>query len=182
MHTRNRRSLPTLAAGVILVLILVACGADAPSASSSPSTLPSSAPSVVPSATPSTELSEAPSAPPASVVAGTQTDTAWGRIWDAVPSGFPMFPGSSVADPVSPDPVSTTFAIEGGDAGEIAAWMQAAVETAGFGTESMSGPLESGTFELESIGPGDCRVQTTIAPMGSLTIISVRYGAGCPAA
>lgn len=176
MHTRYRRSIPTLAAGVILVLILAACGTDTPSAR------PSIAPSAAPSGPPSAGASGGASTPPASVAAGTQTDTSWGRIWDAVPPGFPMFPGSSVADPVSPEPVSATFAIEGGDPAEIASWMQAAVETAGFGTESLSGPQESGSFVLESIGQGDCRIQTTVAPMGSLTVITVLYGAACPAA
>jgi hypothetical protein len=178
MYTRYRRSIPTLAVGVVVALILVGCGPDTPSASSRPSTASSVAPSIPPSAAASPEVSE----PPASAAAGTQTDTAWGRIWDAVPSGFPMFPGSSVADPVSPDPVSATFALEGGDPAEIASWMQAALETAAFGTESLSGPLESGSFVLESIGEGDCRIQTTVAPMGSLTVITVLYGAACPAA
>jgi len=99
-----------------------------------------------------------------------------------VPPGFPTFPGSTIADAVSPDPVSATYAVEGGDPGEVMEWMQTALETAGFGTESLSGPLESGSFVLESVGEGDCQVETTVAPMGGLTVITVRYGAGCPAA
>lgn len=159
-------------------LTLAACGRDTQTGTSGPSSGPSGATSGAPSADGSGDAG----APPASAAAGTQTETGWGRIWDAVPPGFPTFPGSTVADPVSPDPVSATYAVEGGDAGEIMAWMQTALEAAGFGTESLSGPLESGSFVLESVGEGDCQVETTVAPMGGLTVITIRYGAGCPAA
>jgi len=165
-----------LALVLTLGLTLAACGPDTATTGDGPSTSSSAAPSVAPSG----EASGEGSAPPAG--GGTQTDTGWGRIWDAVPPGFPTFPGSTIADAVSADPVSATYAVEGGDPGEVMAWMQTALETAGFGTESLSGPLESGSFVLESVGEGDCQVETTVAPMGGLTVITVRYVAGCPAA
>lgn len=173
MHTRYRhsRSLFPVAVLLTMALTLTACGPDtsAPSAAATPSNPTGS------------DVVGAPSGA-ASAVAGTQTETGWGRIWDAVPPDFPIFPGSTIADPVSPDAVSATYAVDGGDPGEIMTWMQAGLETAGFATESLSGPLESGSFILESVGEGDCQIETTVAPMGSLAIISVRYGAGCPAA
>jgi hypothetical protein len=139
--------------------------------------------------TPSTSQTEAPSAGASTIASpaapsaggGTQTDTEWGRIWDNVPAGFPRYPGSSVADDTSPEPVSATYAVAGGgDPEQIASWMQAALETATFSTEALSGPLEDGSFVLDSVGDGGCRIQVAIAPMGGLTFVTVRYGASCP--
>ena len=117
----------------------------------------------------------------ASRAGGTQTETGWGRIWDNVPTGFPRFPGSTVADPVSPDPVSGTYSVVNDDTAQIVGWMQNALETASFRTESLSGPLEDGGFVIESAGEGECRIQTSVRPMGGLTFVIVRYGAACPA-
>ena len=55
------------------------------------------------------------------------------------------------------------------------------MEGATYSTESLSGPLEDGSFVLDSVGDGDCRIQTTIAPQGGLILVTVRYGAACPA-
>ena len=161
MYTRTRRSRPTLPVIAILAvaLILAACGTD----DSTTSPMPSGGPSVAPGAT-----------------AGTQTETEWGRIWDDVPAGFPRFPTSTVADDISPDPVSATYAVDDDDTAQIAGWMQNALETASLRTESLSGPLEDGGFVIESVGQGDCRIQTSVQPMGGLTFVIVRYGAACP--
>lgn len=113
---------------------------------------------------------------------GSQSDSEWGRIWDALPQGFPIYPGSTLAGDTSPEPVSATYAVAGGDdPAQIASWMQSAIETATFSTESLSGPLEDGSFVLDSVGDGKCRIQVVIAPMGGLTFVTVRYGAACPA-
>lgn len=157
-----RRSVPVrlivaiLAAGVLLV----ACRPSDQTASASPS-------------------GASPGVPGPS--GGTQTETGWGRIWDSVPTGFPRFPGSTVADLVSPDPVSATYTVVNDDSAQIAGWMQNALETASFGTESLSGPLEDGGFVIESVGERECRIQTSVRPMGGLTFVIVRYGAACPA-
>lgn len=164
----------TIAAILSAGLIAAACGADTETASNAPTTVASVGPTAAPS--------DGPSAPPASAGAGTQTDTEWGRIWDDVPPGFPTYPGSAVADDASPDPVSATYAVAGGDPTEIAAWMRSALETARFRTESLQGPLENGDYVLEAVGAGDCRVQVAVAPMGGLVFVTVRYGAACPAA
>lgn len=173
MSPRSRHLLSTLP--LTLVVLLVGCGPNNQTADTSPSGTPSIAPS--------SAASGDASAPAGSGGAGSQTDTEWGRIWDDVPRGFPTFPGSTIADDTGPDPVSATYAIAGGgDPAQIASWMQAALETATFSTEALSGPLEDGSFVLDSVGEGDCRIQVAVAPMGGLTFVTVRYGAACPAA
>jgi hypothetical protein len=154
-------------------MLLAACGHVDPSEAF----MQSGEASLAPSAAASRDASTAT----ASGAGGTQTETGWGRIWDNVPTGFPRFPGSTIADPVSPDPVSATYAVDNDDTAQIAGWMQNALETASFGTESLSGPLEDGGFVLESVGEGECRIQTSVRPMGGLTFVIVRYGAACPA-
>jgi hypothetical protein len=168
MHTRSRRSFSVLL--LTLAVLLAACGPAEQSAGTSPS----GAPTVAPTEPASGDAS----APSAGVL--TQTDTGWGRIWDDVPTGFPRFPGSTVADDISPEPVSATYSVANDDTAEIAAYMQSALETAAFGTEALSGPLEDGSFVLESVGGGDCRIQTSVEPMGGLTFVIIRYGAACP--
>jgi hypothetical protein len=161
MQKRIRRShrASAVAAALAASLVLAACGTDDPTTS-------------------------APAADRASVeptaAAVSQTDTGWGRIWDDVPAGFPRFPTSKVADDISPDPVSATYAVDNDDTSQIAGWMQSALESASLRTESLSGPLEDGGFVIESIGRGDCRIQTAVQPMGGLTFVIVRYGAACP--
>jgi hypothetical protein len=156
----------------IAILALLCAGLLVAACASSDSTA-SLAPSIT--AGPAPSASASPSAP-----GGTQTETGWGRIWDNVPTGFPRFPGSTVADPVGPEPVSGTYAVVNDDTAQVAGWMQNALETASFGTESLSGPLEDGGFVLESVGEGECRIQTSVRPMGGLTFVIVRYGAACP--
>jgi hypothetical protein len=122
----------------------------------------------------------ASSAPSASLAAG-QTDTAWGRIWDTVPDGFPRFPGATPADDASGEPASARYAVPGGDPQAIATWMQGALETATFSTTGLNGPAEDGSFVIDSVGEDGCVLQTTIAPLGDTTFITVLYGAACPA-
>ena len=156
-----------LACTVVLCLLMVGCG---PTASPSPSPQPTAAPSETP-----------PSTSPGGSAAVGQSDSEWGRIWDAVPAGFPRFPGSSLADATGPEPVSARYAVPDGDAEAIATWMQDALETATFSTEGMNGPFEDGGFVIDSVGEGECRIQTRISPEGGTTFIDVLYGAGCPA-
>jgi hypothetical protein len=63
----------------------------------------------------------------------------------------------------------------------IADWTRSKLELASYSTEALSGPLEDGSFVLDSTGPAPgCRVQVSIAPLGGLTIVTVLYGASCP--
>ena len=181
MHIGSRPILPALLAPALAVL-LTACAATsssgAPDATtSSPGPVTSAASSTAPSPpSPSTEASSAPS----EAAQITQTDTSWGRLWDDLPSGFPVPPEATIADDATAEPVSGAFAIPGGDPAQIATWMQAALETATYSTEALSGPLEDGSMVLDSTGEGDCRIQTVVAPAGGLTLLLVRYGAACP--
>ena len=163
MPIRLRRLLST----VPLALALAACGPAVPTSPAVPA----------PSGSPDISGSGGPSVAPG---AG-QTETEWGRIWDDVPTGFPRFPGSTVADDAAPQPASLRLAVPDGDPQAIAAWMQAALEAATYSTEGLSGPFEDGSLVLDSVGDGDCRIETVVAPLGGMTFVTVRYGAACPA-
>ena len=170
MHTRPRRP-AVLFASLAVAIVLGACGP----------TTSTDAPSVAPSASASPGATEpTPSDPPTAANETTQTDTSWGRIWDALPGGFPVYPGATIADDATPEPVSGAFAIPGGDPSAIATWMQAAMENATYSTEALSGPFEDGSVVLDSVGDGDCRMQTVVTPMGGLTLLTVKYGSACP--
>jgi hypothetical protein len=172
MTPRHRR-LVLLSA---LILIVAACGPGGGSGQSG-STAANGNPAVSPSAL--GDGSSGVSGQPGASSSVGQTDTAWGRIWDAVPAGFPRFPDSSPADDASAAPSSARYAVSGNDPEAIAAWLQAGMETAKFSTD-VSGPLEDGTFTIDSRGDGGCRIQTTITPLGGMTFVTVLYGADCP--
>ena len=148
-----------------------ATGSIAPTASTSRPAASSAAPSVEPNSSGET------SSPP---LAG-QTDTDWGRIWDSLPAGFPRYPGSAPAEEAASGPSSAVLAVKSVDAKTVADWMQSKLEQATYSTEALSGPLEDGSYVLDSTGfvPG-CRVQVSVAPLGGLTTVTVRYGASCP--
>ena len=76
--------------------------------------------------------------------------------------------------------MSATWAVSGADVAELAGWYQASLEGATYSTEALSGPMEDGSFVLDSVGSGDCRIQVTMAPTGGLVLVTVRYGAACP--
>jgi hypothetical protein len=107
----------------------------------------------------------------------TQTDTEWGRIWDALPSSFPRYPGSEPASDIGA-PASGQFVIPT-DVETATVWLKGALDVAGLRT-TVSGPLEDGSMRLDSVGPNGCAVQTTIARTGSITLETVLYGAQCP--
>jgi hypothetical protein len=180
------RSLSPLAFVATVAIMLAGCASttssdptDAPVASPGPTS--SGPPSETsPVAEPSPSPSFEPLSTPSEVPQITQTDTSWGRLWDDLPASFPVPPEATIADDATAEPVSGAFAIPGGDPAQIATWMQAALETATYSTEALSGPLEDGSFVLDSTGDGDCRIQTVVAPAGGLTLLLVRYGAACP--
>lgn len=173
---------PAILATALLGLVVGACGASpaTPAASSSPAQASAStAPATMP---PPTEVPGGASTPPApqpTHVTTTQTD--WGTILDAVPNTFPVFPGAQVTEPPA-EPVSAAFiSVAGVD--EIATWYRDALEAEGFGTMSLSSPLEDGSRVLDSQGDlPECRIQTTFRPAGESTMITVLYAAGCAGA
>jgi hypothetical protein len=155
--------------GLAACLLLAACDLGRPSSNPAITTPASAAPS--------TAASEGPTA---GIGAG-QTDTDWGRIWDGLPSVFPIYPGATPADDAPAEVASATFALNGAETRTVVLWMQTELERATYATEALNGPLEDGSVVLESIGTGDCRIQVTVAPLGGLTTVTVRYGAACPA-
>jgi hypothetical protein len=179
----------SLLSGVLAAIILIAgCNGDgaAPTpaaASPGPSTTASPATAASPSkASPGADLTPVPGGQTASPLepsgTPTQTDTAWGRIWDAVPASFPRVEASTPADSVT-GPVSAAFVVEAGPA-DVTATMKRLLDSAGYTTDQ-SGPLEDGSFVLDSTGaPAGCRAQTTLAPQASSTLMTVLFGAICP--
>lgn len=153
-------------------LLLMACGAGPATESVAPTEAGATASpeGVVPTPVPgSTQPSDAV----------LQTDTGWGRIWDAIPVTFPRYP-DAIPTQTREGPVSASFAV-GASAEQAATFMQAALETAGFSTEAMSGPLEDGSIVIDSVGdPLTCRVQTRLTPLSGTTHMTVLYGAACP--
>lgn len=146
----------TLAAGVIAaVLALAACGGGA---ARSPTVAPTS--SLVPPLT-------------------GQTDTDWGRIWDTLPADFPLYPGATVSDEAATGPASATLVVDGDAADDIDSWTSEQLSGAGYDIES-GAALEDGSHILEAESATGCRVQVTATPLGSLTTITILYGASCP--
>jgi len=171
MSTSRRR----LWAGTLLAALLAACqpaaGSSPPSAATPTQAYSGASASTQPN--PSTESSLAPLA--------NQTDTDWGRIWDSLPATFPSYPGSAPAEEAASGPASAVLAVQGVQAKTVADWMQSKLEGATYHTEARSGPLEDGSYVLDSTGPAPgCRVQVSVAPLGGLTTVTVHYGASCP--
>ena len=169
---------------VATTLLAAACGGDglaptSPAAASSRSSAPSPA-SVASS--PRTELTPVPGGSTPSPVAPsgtpTQTDTAWGRIWDAVPPSFPRLPASAPADSIT-GPVSGAFVVDAAPTAATAT-LKRLLDGAGYTTDQ-SGPLEDGSFVLDSTGASaGCKVQTTLAPQAKSTLMTILFGAVCP--
>ena len=134
-------------------------------AGASASTAPSPSPTVSPKPSPSPRI--------------TQTDTGWGRIWDAVPASFPLPAGAS---PVQPDrAASGAWSLSSGDAATVTSDLRSALEAAGYSTAGVSGPLEDGSRIIDSVGqPSTCHVQTRVTPLGTTITITVLFGAACP--
>jgi hypothetical protein len=97
-----------------------------------------------------------------------------------LPEAFPVYPGATPADEAATEAVSGTFALEGADARVVVAWMQTELERGAYRTEALNGPFEDGSFVLELTGIVDCRIEVSVAPLGGLTMATVRYGAACP--
>jgi hypothetical protein len=171
-----------------LITALALCGAlmgacsNGPGATGVDEPLPSAVDATV-APEPSAPGEPATQQPASSAGPMSQTDTDWGRIWDGLPASFPEIPGATVSEEAGSDgPVSATFNVPGGDPAEIAQLLQTELEIATYSTEALSGPLEDGSFVLDSVGEGDCRIETTVRPMGDTSLVTIRYGAACPAA
>jgi hypothetical protein len=109
----------------------------------------------------------------------SQTDTVWGRIWDALPETFPAFPGAGPTE-IGDGPTSASLDVGDAAPAEVAAFYESALVRAGYATLTNSGPREDGSWEIESTGPSACRVRTTVTPLGGTTVVEILYGADCP--
>jgi len=160
--TPSRLVLPL---ALMAMIVLAACGSSTSSATQRPSEPASAHPSVTGSIPP----------------AAGQTDTEWGRIWDTLPSGFPTYPGSTPGEETATGPASADLVVDGLDARGIATLLQTLLTQAGYKTDGLQGPLESGGYVLDMTGPvAGCKLQVTATPTGSLTTITILYGAACP--
>ena len=158
-------------------IAIAACSTlnPAPSTSSTPGAV-----SAAPVATDSglaTEPETSDHSPDVGASAMTQTDTDWGRIWDAIPRSFPVYPGASETTEIG-SPASAQLIIPT-DVATGAAWMKGALDAKGLRT-TVSGPLEDGSMMLDSVGPSGCAAKTTIGRTGTVTVMTVLYGANCP--
>lgn len=109
-----------------------------------------------------------------------QTDTEWGRIWDTLPADFPIYPGATPSDEAATGPASATLVADGDVASEVATWMSGQLTLKAYTVDGATAPLEDGGYVIEATGGAGCRIQVTAAPLGSLTTITILYGASCP--
>ena len=144
-----------------------------------------STPSPNPSGTAAPGATDLPSAPVATVNGSpgpslpSQTDTAWGRIWDALPSTFPALPGSLAATDTGAGATSGQILVPA-SRDEVVQFFRQSFRDAGatIGTE---GPLEDGSVTVTADDGAGCRIQLSVRGTGTReAMVSVLYGAGCP--
>lgn len=150
------RTLIVVVASLFLVAGVVGCGTDA--ATVSPTAAPTS--SLVPPLT-------------------GQTETDWGRIWDDLPAGFPTYPGATPSGEAADGPASGTLVVDGSEAKVVATWMAGQLTNDGFDAQS-SGPTEDGGYVVDAEGDADCAIHVDLKPLGTITTITILYGASCP--
>jgi hypothetical protein len=162
----------------LLLLVLAGCGSNVTSPTPTATATPSSAP---PTASSSDGPTSVPTDPGATghATPPTQTETEWGRIWDALPVSFPVFPGASPTE-IGDGPTSASLDVGEVEPAEVATFYESALESQGYATLASSGPREDGSWEIESAGDSECRVRTTVTPLGGTTILEILYGADCP--
>ena len=155
----------------IVPILLAGCS---PAAPASPSEGSASGPSLTP-----VPGGPTPESPPSSSELPTQTDTEWGRIWDALPPSFPV-PEGSVPTETGEGPVSATFAV-GASAEQAAEFVMAGRVEGRYTIEGRSNPSEDGSVVIDAVGAApDCRVQVRLTPLSGTTHMVVMFGAGCP--
>jgi len=197
MQTR-RRSGPTDARALVVLFaatgLLAACTgaaspATAPTTSNpSPSTSTPAQTLAAVTPTPSATLAAVTPTPSATLAAVTPTPgaatvvtVAWGKIWDQVPSSFPLPSDAEPAQPADPveGPSSGVFTTSLG-VDEAAHGIEAGLTTAGWSLEATTSG-EDGSRDISAVraSPG-CRSRVIVRPLGSVHFVTVYYGAGCP--
>lgn len=159
--------------GLLAALVLVAaCGPPAPTLP------PKSAP--VSSAGPTAVSDPGPTPTPVDPGSAGQADTAWGRIWLALPEGFMAPPLGERAEPED-GPATAAWLVPPGALPfprEVADFFVSRFSNAGY-TASRDGPLEDGSYTASASG-GGCSILVTAVPRGEDTFATMLYGAGCP--
>ncbi|HEY5628622.1 MAG TPA: hypothetical protein VIR16_03850 [Candidatus Limnocylindrales bacterium] len=179
---RSMRSSARPMALLVLALAFAACtgsAASTPAASVAAAATRTAAASTAPrSAAPAARSqAPAPSGPHATPVGTTQTS--WGRILDAVPAGFPVFPSATVAD-APPDGAVSGAWVSKASVSEVAGWYRDALRAANFAKVDLGSALEDGSRVIDAQGDlPECKAQVTVKPQGGSTMISVLFGAGC---
>ena len=197
MQTR-RRSRPTDVRALVALFaatgLLAACTGAAspatapatsshgPSASTPAQTLAAvtptpSAPLAAVTPTPSAALAAITPAPGAATV----VTVAWGKIWDRVPSSFPLPSDAEPAQPADPveGPSSGVFTTSFG-VNEAAQGIEAGLTAAGWSLGATTSG-EDGSRDISAVGASsDCRSRVIVRPLGSVHFVTVYYGAGCP--
>ena len=163
--------MPILA--IALAVLLIACGSSVPP---SVPTTHSAAPE--PSLTPVPGGSAAASPSPISVTQ-TNTDTQVGRIWDALPKGFPRI-ADAIAIDNFPSATSGAFAV-GMTVENAVATMRTGLTGLGYNVD-VGSPLEDGSVVLDAGGGEnpECRIEVQFTPQSGTTRMVVLYGSACP--
>jgi len=180
MTGQVRTAAAASAARSLASLVVLALATVAVAACTSAGASPSASTTAVTTNSPSVTASEVAASANSGTASG-QTDTDWGRIWDTLPAGFPSVPGATPADETAAGPASASLVVHGKDAKGVATQMQTRLTTAGYATTGLSGPLENNGYVLDLTGPPKgCAVQVAVTPTGSLTTVTILYGAACP--
>jgi len=162
---------------VLIVVVGLALSACSPAPSNGPNTSASPSAGSSASAGP-TDVPGSSAEPSADASLPTQTDTEWGRIWDAVPAIFPRPPGSLDAEPIERTATSADLSVPAGP-DETVDFYEGSLTSLGY-VWSSQGPAEDGSWVIDASPGGDCKVQVTVKPLSGVTHVSVLYGAGCP--
>ena len=109
-----------------------------------------------------------------------QTDTDWGTIWDAIPPDFPVYAGATPSQETATGPASANLVVAGGDAKTIATWTADQLTAAGYDVNGGSVALEDGSYAVDGEREPGCQVHVEVAPLGTVTSITILYGASCP--
>lgn len=169
VHRQRRPTLPFQLSALLLLVFGLALGACDAAPSNTPTSSPSTGPTDVPGT--SSEPSSEASLP-------TQTDTEWGRIWDAVPPIFPRPPGSLDAEPIERAATSADLSVPAGP-DETVDFFEGTLASLGYRVSSQ-GPAEDGSWVIDAGPGGDCKVQVTVKPLSGVTHVTILYGAACP--
>jgi hypothetical protein len=161
-----------LAAGLAVAAALALAACQAPGGTSLPTST-----SALSSAGATSGATAAPS--PGSGSGGTtQSDTEWGRIWDALPPSFPSPNGAIPATDTGEGATSAQLSVPR-SVGDVAGFFVAELGATGW-TVNRDGPLEDGSIDVTATKGDACQLAISVLPVGDGSLVKVLYGAGCP--